>query len=104
MHWPAMGTVVAFVNNFNKYISNKLHESHFYLEFDRYRDHSTKSVTTEGRASDACRLKQRSVKTLLPSQQAVLTLSANKKHLIDKICGTLTSDVAFHAQHTFIHK
>ena len=44
MHWPAKVTVVAFVNNFKKYISNKLHESDVYLEFDRCRDHSTKSV------------------------------------------------------------
>ena len=34
LYWPAKGTVVAFVNNFNKYISSKLHESDVYLEFE----------------------------------------------------------------------
>ena len=104
MHWPAKGTVVDFVNNFKKYISNKLHESDVYLVFDRYRDYSTKSVTREGRASDASRLYQLSEKMPLPSQKAVLTVSANKKQLIVTICGNLASDVAFHTQHTSIHK
>ena len=104
MHWPAKGTVVDFVNNFKKYISNKLHESDVYLVFDRYRDYSTKSVTREARASDASRLYQLSENTPLPSQKAVLTVSANKKQLIDKICVNLASDVAFHTQHTSIHK
>ena len=31
-------------------------------------------------------------------------VSANKKYLIDKIFGNLVSNVAFHAQHTSIHK
>ena len=31
VHWPARGTVVDFVNNFKKFISNKLHESDVYL-------------------------------------------------------------------------
>ena len=104
VHWPAIGTVVDFVNNFKKYISNKLHESDVYLVFDRYRDYSTKSVTREARASDASRLYQLSENTPLPSQKAVLTVSANKKQLIDKICVNLASDVAFHTQHTSIHK
>ena len=50
------GTVVHFVNNYKKYIFNKFHESDVYLVFDRYRDYSTKSLTREGRASDASRL------------------------------------------------
>ena len=104
VHWPAKGTVVDFVNNFKKYISNKLHESDVYLVFDRYRDYSTKRFTREARASDASRLYQLSENTPLPSQKAVLTVSANKKQLIDKICGNMTSDVAFHTQHTSIHK
>ena len=104
MHWPAKGTVVDFVNNFKKYISSKLHESDVYLVFDRYQDYSTKSVTREGRASDASRLYQLSENMPLPSQKAVLTVSANKKQLIGTICGNLASDVAFHTQHTSIHK
>jgi len=103
VHWPAKGTVVGFVNNFKKYISNKLHESDVYLVVDRYRDYSTKSVTREARASDA-RLYQLSENTPLPSQKALLTVSANKKQLIDNICGNLASDVAFDTQHTSIHK
>ena len=99
VHWPAKGKVVDFVNNFKKYISNKLHESDVYLVFDRYRDYSTKSVTREGRASDASRLYQLSENRPLPSQKAVLTVSANKKPLIGTICGNLASDVAFHTQH-----
>ena len=104
VHWPAKGTVVDFVNNFKKYISNKLHESDVYLVFDRYRDYSTKSVTRERRASDASRLYQLSENMPLPSQKAVLTVSAYKKQLIGTICGNLAGDVAFHTQHTSIHK
>ena len=85
VHWPAKGTVVDFVNNSKKYISNKLHESDVYLVFDRYRDYSAKSVAREARASDASRVYQLSENTPLPSQKAVLTVSANKKQLIDKI-------------------
>ena len=104
VHWPAKDTVVDFVNNFKEYISNKLRESDVYLVFHRYRDYSTKSVTRQGRASDASRLYQLSLNTSLPSQKAVLTVSANKKQLINKICGNLASDVAFHTQHTSIRK
>ena len=81
VHWPAKGTVVDFVNNFKKYISNKLHESDVYLVFDRYRDYSTKSVTRQTRASDASRFYQLSESTPLPSQKAVLKVGANKKQL-----------------------
>lgn len=91
VHWPAKGTVVDFVNHFKKYISNKLHESDVFLVYDRYRDYSTKSVTREERASDASRLYQLSENTPLPSQKAVLTVSANKKQLIDTIFGNLAS-------------
>ena len=104
VHWPAKLTVVYFVNNFKKYISNKLHKSDVYLVFDRYRDYSTKSVTREGRAPDASRLYELSENMPHPSQKAVLTVSANKNQLIDAICGNLASDVAFHTQHMSIHK
>ena len=96
--------MVDFVNNVKKYISNKLHESDVYLIFDRYRDYSTNSVTREGGMSDLNRLYQLSENTPLPLQKAVLMVSANKNQVIDKICGNLASDVAFHTQHTSIHK
>ena len=76
VYWPAKGTVVDFVINFKKYISNKLYESDVYLLFDRYRDYNTKSVTRvtrEARASDGSRLYQLLENTPLPSQKAVLT-------------------------------
>lgn len=76
-----------------------------YLVLERHRDYSTKGVTREGRASDAsCKLYQLSENTLLPSQKAALTVSANKNQLIGKICGNLSSDVAFHTQDTSIHR
>ena len=58
----------------------------------------------KGRVSDASRLYQLSENRPLLSQKAVLTVSANKNQVIDKICGNLASDVAFHTQHTSIHK
>ena len=64
----------------------------------------TKSVTREGRASDASRLYQLSESTPLPSRKAELTVSANKKRLIGKICGKFASDVVFHTQNTSILK
>ena len=38
MHWPVKGSVVDFVNNFKKYISNKLHKSdvYFFLYFNNF--------------------------------------------------------------------
>ena len=72
--------------------------------FDRYQDYSTKSVTRDARTCEASRVYQLSPNTPLPSQKAVLTVSENKKQLIQIICSSLVEDVAFHSQHTNMHK
>ena len=43
-------------------------------------------------------------KTPLPSQEAVLTVSSNKKQLMSIICSSIINGVEFHAQHTTRNK
>ena len=66
--------------------------------FDRYRDYSTKNVTRDARACEASRVYQLSENTPLPSQKAVLTVTAKKKQLMAIICNNITNDNPFHAQ------
>lgn len=75
-----------------------------YLVFNRHRECSTKSVTRDARSCKASRVYQLSENTPLPSQKAVLTVSENKKQLMEIICKSLIEDVSFHTQHTTMHK
>lgn len=104
VHWPAKGTIADYVNNFKEYLSKKLLEVDVYLIFDRYREYSTKSVTRDARACEASRVYQLTENTSLPSQKAVLTVSANKKQLMSIICQSIINDKSFHLKHTISNK
>jgi hypothetical protein len=104
VHWPAKGIFSDFVDNFKRYLATKLVEADVYLIFDRYEEYSTKSVTRDARKCEASRVYQLSPNTPLPSQKALLTVSENKKQLMEIICISLIEDTAFHNQHTTTHK
>ena len=98
--WPLLGTVRDYVSNFRKYIEQKLNVGDVYLVFDRYWDYSTKSIARSGRATEASRVHLLNLDTPLPSQKVVLTVSDNKKQLIDIICSELTENKIFHHGYT----
>ena len=62
------------------------------------KDYSTKGVTRESRANETSRFYQLSEGTPHSSQNAITTVSANKKQLIDLICRNAVSDVTCHVQ------
>ena len=62
------------------------------------KDYSTKGVTRESRANETSRFYQLSEGTPHSSQNAITTVSANKKQLIDVICRNVVSDVTCHVQ------
>ena len=56
-----------------------------HLEFDRYYDYSTKSVTRTARVPGVSLVYKLQLKTKLPLQKTVLTVTRNKKQLINLI-------------------
>ena len=99
-HWPLNGKVRDYVANFRKYIEQKLEVSDVYLVFDRYREYSTKSPTRSGRTTEASRVHKLNLDTPLHPQKVVLTVSTNKKQLIDTICNDLCENKIFHHGYT----
>ena len=74
-----------------------------YLVFDRYEDFSTKSSTRTSRMAEGCKVYQLSLMSPLPSQKVALTITQNKKQLIDIICKDLQND-AYFQENTGTHK
>ena len=104
VYWPAGGTVKDFVTNFRGHIERRLQAGDVYLIFDRYDEYSTNSVTRGARATEASRVHQLKANTELPSQKVVLTVTENKKQLMDIICTELIQDESFHREHVQEHK
>ncbi len=75
-----------------------------YLVFDRYENYSTKSSTRISRMAEGCKEFQLSPTAPLPSQKICLTITQNKKQLIDIICKDLQTDKHFHCNSTQKHK
>jgi hypothetical protein len=87
IHWSTNGTVQDFVNGFTGYVFRKLCDSEVYCIFDRYYDDSIKSGTRYSRAgTQASRQHTLTLATQLPPQKVILTLTENKKQLIEMIC------------------
>ena len=87
IHWPYMGTLQDYVDNFVSYISTSTGQSDVHLVFDRYYDYSIKSGARQERAGQfASRCHQLSLQTLLPPQKVMLTVTRYKIQLIDIIC------------------
>ena len=99
VHWPPGGAVKDFVSNFRGHIERLLQKGDVYLIFDRYEDYSTKGVTRGARVADASRIHQLNLNTALPPQKVVLTVTGNKKQLMQIICTELIKDEAFHQDH-----
>ncbi len=74
------------------------------LVFDRYENFSTKSSTRISRMTEGCKVFQLCPTAPLPSQKVTLTITQNKKQLIDIICKDLQSDTDFHGRNTGKHK
>lgn len=108
-HWPPSSptqqpTVMDYVNKFKDMIKERLSSGDVYLVFDRYEDFSTKYSTRISRGSDGCRVFQLSPTAPLPSQKLMLTVTQNKKQLIDIICKDIQQDTDFLQKHTEMHK
>lgn len=104
IHWPAGGTVKDYVSNFRRHIEKRLEKGDVYLVFDRYYEYSTKSVARSARKTEASRVHQLNVTTQLRPQKVVLTVTENKKQLINIICSELKGDTSFHRDHIHKHK
>ena len=83
--WPTGGTVQDFLNNVRRHIQSHLDSSDVYLLFDRYKEGSIKEFTRNYRDQGASRVYSLRPTAKLPSQKVVLTVSSNKKQLIDLI-------------------
>ena len=90
--WPAEGTTTDYANNFKHVIAKRLEVGDVHLVFDRYYDYSTKSVTRSARATGASRVHELQLNTKLPPQKTVLTVTENKKQLINLIVKLLIED------------
>ena len=90
--WPSSTStkqplVIDYVNKFKDHIKEKLKKGDTYLVFDKYNNYSTKSSTRIARMAEGCKVFQLSPTAPLPSQKICLTITQNKKQLID-IVGT----------------
>jgi hypothetical protein len=104
IHWPADGIVQDYVSNVKQRIQKLLQDYDVYLVFDRYRDFSTKSGTRGAREAGASRVHRLKLKTTLPAQKVALTVTENKKQLIQIIFEELCNDRLFHTDYTKKHK
>lgn len=91
-----------FVSKFKGKIEERLKSGDVYLVFDRYNDYSTKCATRISRGNDGCRVFQLSPTSPLPSQKLTLTVTENKKQLINIICQHLQGDAGFIIKHKLV--
>ena len=83
--WPTGGTVQDFLNNVRRHIQSYVDSSDVYLLFDRYKEGSIKESTRNYRDHGPSRVYSLRPTAKRPSQKVVLTVSSNKKQLIDLI-------------------
>ncbi len=107
--WPSSTStkqplVMDFVKKFKDHIREKLKSGDVYLVFDRYENFSTKSFTRISRMAEGCKVFQLCPTAPLPSQKVTLTITQNKKQLINIICKDLESDKDFNRKNTEKHK
>ena len=100
--WPSSTStkqplVIDYVNKFADHIKEKLKKGDTYLVFDKYNNYSTKSSTRIARMAEGCKVFQLSPTAPIPSQKICLTITQNKKQLIDIICKDLQTDQDFHS-------
>ncbi len=86
VHWPANGTVEDFIKNVIVSVNCYLEQCSVYLIFDRYPTVSIKNGTRSNRAGkEASRKHLLTLQTPLPAQKVILTVTYNKKQLIQLI-------------------
>lgn len=86
VHWPANGTVEDYIRNFLGSVNFYLKQGSVYLIFDRYPAVSIKNGIRSNRAGkEASRKHLLTLQTPLPTQKVVLTVTHNKKQLIQLI-------------------
>ena len=103
--WPFTSTQQTLVMDFVNKFKNQIKESgDVYLVFNRYKSYSTKSSTRISRMTEGCKVFQLYLAAPLPTQKVTLTITENKKQLIDIICNDLQRDTDFHWKNTEKHK
>ena len=102
--WSAEGTVRDYALNLTYRIVDKLKTGDVFLVFDRYYEYSTKSVTRSARATGASRVHKLQMNTKLPPQKIVLTVTDNKKLLINLVVKHLIESHESFREHTSSHK
>lgn len=81
-----------YVESFEIYLQQWLSQGDVYLVFDKYIDFSTKYSTRKARGPGGCKVFQLSANAPLPPQKQVLTVSENKRQLIQIIVETLVAE------------
>ena len=100
--WPAPpATVQHYIEKLKYNIGQKLGKCDVYLIFDRYLEYSIKGATRTSRGTGM--VHQLTLTTTLPAQKVVLTVTENKKQLIQLICEDLQNDKDFVDTYTQEH-
>ena len=103
IQWPTKATVEDFIVNLIAFLNEKLKSCDTYLIFDRYHDNSIKRATRTARAGkEASRRMKLGLKTPLPAQKIVLTVTENKIQLINLICSYIANHVELLGDHRLI--
>ena len=95
--WPASSPtnkaqVKDYVESFKEYLQQRLSRGDVYLVFDKYIEYSTKYSARKARGPGGCRVFQLSGNSPLPLQKQDLTVSENKRQLIQIIVETLVAE------------
>ena len=95
--WPTSSPtnkaqVKDYVESFKEYLQQRLSRGDVYLVFDKYIEYSTKYSARKARGPGGCRVFQLSGNSPLPLQKQVLTVSENKRQLIQIIVETLVAE------------
>ena len=92
--WPlsSQALVKDYVESFKTYLKVFLSLGDVYLVFDRYIEYSTKCSARKFRSPEGYKIYKLSANSFLPSQKHVLTVTDNKKQLIQIIVEMLVSE------------
>ena len=91
--WPASGTIQHYIEKFKYHIGQKLTKAGVFLAFDRYQEYSIKGTARTSRGTRM--IHHLTTASILSTQKVVLTVTENKKQLINIICEELQNDKDF---------
>ena len=97
MSLPVSGQLIGLqrVQSRRLFKASKLSDSDVYLAFDRYIDHSTKSITRAARGMKLSRVHQLNLKSPLPARDSVLKCTQNKVQLNHLLCRQILNENNF---------